>query len=194
MGYLNKRLFNEADISGYLDFNNQKLKNFIDTLPFDDDIDEQNIAKSVLKKYSLFVPVLLEDEIKRDVKEKEMRVQSIFGDTGIVKGLAIQVKIPFKGDPLLFRYKPSTYTLSGTPMAEIEDGNIVLYYETDEKDADKIKQLWIKDIKEIKQYLERMRNDLEKYNNNLIQDIQTLIKYRKQEFDANSDLINKLKQ
>ena len=49
-----------------------------------------------------------------------------FGNERIlVKGTALDIAIPFTGDPYLWRIRPSTYSVSGYPELEIRDGVVI---------------------------------------------------------------------
>jgi len=43
-----------------------------------------------------------------------------------IKGIRYTLHVPFVGDATLFEYQPSTYTMSGSPMAAVMNGTLVL--------------------------------------------------------------------
>lgn len=53
-----------------------------------------------------------------------------FGDNRIlVSGTKVQIAVPFQGDPLLWQVRPSTFSLSGYPQMEVEQGTIVIPFQ-----------------------------------------------------------------
>ena len=151
----------------------------------------------MLEKHNIVVPFLLEDKIKIDTKEKEIVIDnrnSRFLHNGPVRcmGLSITVNIPFKGPGNLFECHPSTHSFSGTPNAVIENNSLILYYKTTEKEPEKIKNLWQKDINDIKQNLEWIKKDILNYNSSLEAGIKTLLANRKKEAGESQDLISKI--
>lgn len=162
-------------------------------------ISEPELNDQLLSKYSLTVPVLDDKNIDIDAHEATVTVHAghsrlAFRDGPVqVPGLSITVKIPFSGKAELFKCQPSTYSPSGTPEATIENDNLVMHYETTEKDPEKIKGLWKSDISVIQQNLGWVAKDVEQYNNSLRNSIQTALAKRKQDAESNKSLIDKLK-
>lgn len=196
------KLFAEVHLSDYIQSKNESLASAVKNL---DSIRISNTAEDILIKefidaYTLMVPKLAEDQIRVDPREADITINQrdlIFNDderSYTTKGLNITVEVPFVGNYELFRCRPSTFTLSGTPEASIQGNNIVLQYETIEKDSEKLKQLWLSDIAEIKQYLGWVEKDLMEYNSRLETNTKNLLVKRKQECDVNQSLINQLKQ
>lgn len=158
------------------------------------------IVNDLISKYSLTTPVLEKDKINVDAREAQITLntydsRTVFADGPIItKGLAINVEIPFKGESMLFQTMPSSYSLSGTPVAEIHPDKLILYYETAEKDPEKIKQLWQADIQAIEQNLEWIGRDAMQHNSSLKSSVEAAIARRKQEATDSESLIAKLKE
>lgn len=163
-------------------------------------LEKPDLNKELIEKYSLHAPVLHEDQIRVDARESEVGVRAdrfiSHYDEGVVyvKGLAITITIPFTGTAQLFECRPSTYSLSGTPDAQVNQGNLILNYETTEKDPEKIKQLWNKDISDIKQNLEWIDRDLTRHNSSLSHVVETTLASRKKEAGEYRSIIDELKQ
>ncbi len=163
-------------------------------------ISDLGLSDQFLTKYSLTVPVLDDKNIDIDAHEAMVTVHAghsrlAFRDGPVqVPGLSITVKVPFIGEVELFKCQPSTYSPSGTPEATIENGNLVMHYETTEKDPEKIKELWKSDIGVIRQNLEWVAKDVSQYNNSLANSIQAALTKRKQDAESNKSLIDKLRE
>jgi len=192
-------LFRQNDLSSFLRGRFAILETEIKEWSFEkiNSAGEQSLVDELLEKYTLHAPILKENEIDIDARESEIEVPAsrVFNDERYYKisGLKISVRIPFKGDANFFNYRPSTYSISGTPKADIERQIIVLRYETAEKDPEKIKDIWKKDIKDIKQNLEWVGKDFTNFNTSLESNMKTLVFKRKKEAEENQSLINKIK-
>lgn len=194
-------LFREQRLDDYLRSRLQTISSEIDRLTPEQIAAEENvIGNKLLEKHGLEVPTLNEGAIQIDAHEAQIAVRGnsrihSFGDgTSLVKGLEISVTVPFDGDSKLFHYMPSTYSLSGTPDAQIFENRLVLSYETAEKDPEKIKQLWARDISDIKQNLEWISRDIAANNALLQNSMASLVSRRKQEAGEYKSIIDQLKQ
>ena len=194
------KLFSERPLSDYLRERTETIKKEIKNLTLDQISDtEVSSADELIRRNALNAPSLLEDRALIDAKESRIHVHQEHdgfkaGFTpDLIQGLSITVKIPFEGSSALFKYAPSTYSLSGTPHGKIEDSNLVLNYETREKDPEIIKQLWSNDINVIKQHLSWTANDVSQYNGALADVVRDSLNQRKAEAENNQSLIGKLK-
>lgn len=193
--YSNESLFSINDLDNYLRGERSKLVSQVKEMSFDSLLksDETEVVKSLLARYTLHPLVLLGGQKKVNANEANITMHSRLdydGGTHVVKGLYISVEIPFSGNGYLFNCRPSTFTLSGTPSADIESDKIVLKYQTAEKDPEVIKKLWQKDIEEINKYLAWIEKDINDYNNTLEGNIKTLLAQRKNEANENKSLID----
>lgn len=55
----------------------------------------------------------------------DLRRAALGGERIVVKGTVVNIAIPFTGDPMLWRIRPSSYSLSGYPDLEIRDDVVV---------------------------------------------------------------------
>lgn len=188
-------LFNSRYLDEYLrekkDFLREKIKNLGIK-----EFENENLSSELLERYKVTPIIIKEDEIKKDAVEVDVVTRSQFFDDEddrkvfTTKGIAITVKIPFVGDKNLFACSPSTHSLSGTPRADVEQNQIVLRYETTEKDPEKIKQLWLRDMGEIQKHVGWINNDLNGYNSQLEAEIKNLLSARKKQVGENQSLLN----
>jgi hypothetical protein len=192
----------QASLDAYLRDRREKLNAHVQALDSNklSNTDENILAKELVDKFTLQSPTLLEDRKKIDAQEANItvdRTNSIFFDDDdrpyTTKGLNIRVEIPFNGNSELFNFTPSTYTLSGMPEGTVQGGNLVLVYETVEKDPEKIKQLWQHDLGQINQYLGWIAKDLLTYNASLENGIKAQLGQRKTEAGTHQSLINAIK-
>ncbi len=194
----NQQLFSECSLGDYLRQTIFSLEKEIKDLSLEqiNGVDEKDLLDQLVMKYQISAPILDEGKIDINAQEATVSVNRQFGfDDGPVDvpGLSITVRIPFSGFGDLFRCRASTHSMSGTPCAEIEGGHLVLYYETIEKDAEKIKGLWKSDIGSIKQNLGWVEKDTISHNDSLENIIKAGLMRREKEAEENESLINKLK-
>ena len=199
------QLFHDDYLSSYLTSLEMSMNSYIQNLDLQKVIraDESALVQELMVKFVLDLPKLLEEKTAIDPQEAEITLNQgrnsgdVFGDDygdRTVKGLYIKVSVPFEGSSSLFRYRPSTFTFSGTPSAQIENDFLVMEYETTEKDEGKIKQLWEHDFAEIKKHLEFVGADIKHYNDSLEQKIRVQVANRKKEAGGNQSLIDALKR
>lgn len=197
-----QNLFSEYVLDSYLQQITLALDSEIKNMPLEaiNKTDEKDLVSQLVAKYQVVTPTIDEKNIDIDAQETTVSVnrgsQGFDFEDGPVRlqGLAITVKVPFKGAKDLFQCRASTYSASGTPSAQIEDNNLVLYYETTEKDAEKIKDLWKGDISSITQNLGWIEKDVNSYNSSIENNIKASLTRRKKEAVENKSLIDKLKE
>lgn len=193
--------FSEYSLDAYLRQVTASLDAEVKGLTFEEinQGDEGQLIERLTNKYKVKAPTLDESGIDIDAKEATISVRREFGfgdESGFVDvpGLSITVRVPFSGPADLFKCRASTYSVSGTPSADVESNNVVLYYETREKDPEKIKGLWKGDISSIQQNLGWIEKDVTSHNSSLENNIKAAIAQRKKQAGENKSLIDKLKE
>lgn len=188
-----ERLFSEFRLDNYLRQRSQALQSEVLSMPIKQlsETPETELIKKLFSKYQI-EPLVINDKAIEISPKEEMITSPNELSGGSIQGLSINVSIPFSGFSELFRHTPSTWSPSGTPDANIQDKNLVLHYETTEKDPERIKTLWLDDIKVIKQNLNWIENDLNSYHNTLERNIIDLLARRKKQAEENKSLIEKL--
>lgn len=195
-------LFRDNNLDAYLRARGQQLDAQIMGLSIEKfkAINEPEFISKTVNEYTVTAPTISDNKIKVDAKEGDVtiggRSHGYWDDEGpfTVQGLHITVSIPFTGDPDLFTCRPSTWSSGGTPDATIMDGQIILSYETNEKDPEKIKQLWLGDIQAIKDNLGWITRDVAGYNSSLERNVSASYSKRKKQAESSQSLIEKLKQ
>lgn len=192
----NNRFFREAILSDYLNQKKRELKNEVDQFEpkYVLNVKEAGLYEYLVDRYSLETPVILEDKIYADPQETYVGVTDSFDPNRVVtrKGLRIKVTVPFKGNPILFKYRASTWSASGIPSAEIEGQELVLDYKTVEKDPKEVKKLWERDLAKIRKNLGWVERDVSIYNKEIKEIAKANIARRKKEIMENQSLISSL--
>jgi hypothetical protein len=191
-------LFCDGALDTYLRQRGEQLRIEVQELSSEKlaNVDESTLTKELVSKYKLQTPALMEVQKVIDAREGDVDVSGSFlndNQTYMAKGFHITVKVPFSGDAELFRYRASTYSISGTPAATVHSGELILSYQTSESDPEKIKQLWQKDIGELNNHLGWTDKDIAAYNANLERTVGSIISQRKTEALSHQSVIDKIK-
>ncbi|HJT91374.1 MAG TPA: hypothetical protein VJ777_05460 [Mycobacterium sp.] len=95
-----------------------------------------------------------------------------------VEGTAVEWHIPFDGDDVLFQVRPSSFTLN-PPTAEVRGRMLVLRHEGRAPlDPASVKGTFMSRLTEIEKWLDNQRAELEPFNEQLRNDLRTLIEQR----------------
>jgi hypothetical protein len=88
------------------------------------------------------------------------------GERAVVHGTQLDIAIPFTGDPLLWRLRPSTHSLSGYPEIEIRNGTVVFScsFPDDTANATRIKADIERSVKSIADAVRYLKNDVDNHN------------------------------
>lgn len=196
--------------SNYL-FNNEELRSFLENR-MDEAIREiknqdknyilnvniQDYLKYFVDEYTLEVPNLIEKNIDAEHNEKEIDVSEDprrhFRDRNTpfyITGTEVTFNIPFSGDSVLFTYKPSTFT-SNPPEGIVRNQELSLFFEGLDLEADDIKHKFDRKLDEIKQWLDWVRKDVEKFNQKFPQEIESQITTRRKKLLKDSNLASEL--
>lgn len=196
------------DLSGVLRHQTEKMKEDIADTPatrMNGGTDEE-LIEHFISKYELEPLHIHEDQAEADHKETKVDVSHdhfrrfIPDGSGpvMVKGDAISIRVPFTGDPELFKYTPSTRNYNpprGRVNASGGLGGTVtlsLALPSDTGDSDRFNR-WIKEqLDGLKQYESWIRNDVTRFNNELRQHAQHAVTARRQQLEKQGSLFRKL--
>ena len=154
----------------------------------------EELQAGLCEKYSLEVPALDLDnitvkqrEVEIDVSHDQMRYFST-GGPHYVKGTAIDVQVPFVGDPSMFSIKPTTWTTS-LPRGWIEGNSIRFTISGTDLSPEKVKSEIDHRISEIQQWLGFQQKSVGNFPDELAQITKQALDTRKSKLAADSDLI-----
>lgn len=149
-------------------------------------------------KYRIEVPVLRPDEIVVDQQETQIDVsydQRRFirdrSEPFYIKGIAIDVVVPFDGDAGAFNIQPTSYTLS-PPSAEVRDGLLILRIEGIDLTTDQVRGEIDRTISEIQGYLTTLRGNAQSLNDQVRSVARDAIERRRQKLLADHNLVGSL--
>jgi len=88
------------------------------------------------------------------------------GERAIVQGTQLDIAIPYEGDKLLWRIRPSTFSLSGYPELEVRN-DVVAFSTTfpdDSVQSEQLKKEIDNQVKSLVQAVENLARDVENHN------------------------------
>ena len=193
-------LFSEGWLSEFLEVKKQELKKEIEGFEADYilNVNITELTESLLSKYSLATPVLIEDKITVDKKEIDVDISQdhnrFIRDRSrpfYIKGTEIKSFIPYKGDEVLFKYQTSRYG-PPHPEANVNDNEVIVsIIRTDHNENESKKEVYEK-ISLIKKWLGWIHREVDPYNNSLKKLITDKIKERQTKFQNDERLLKSL--
>ena len=196
-----QRLFSATNAQFVREQRHSDIRAEIDQLPEDrllnttvDDLVDYFVAK-----YTLDVPVLLEDqaqsdqrEMQRDVSRDPTRVAFDFGGgTTYAKGIEVSVEVPFSGHSGLFNVRPDTFS-SSAPEGELKSNSMVFHHWTDSNQPAQVRAAYDSWLSRVKQYLLWHRGTFGPFNGSLANFARTTINERRNRLLANRSLVESL--
>ena len=170
-------LFSSSELRNILPSIENDMFSEIKTLPSSTllNTSPEDLAIQMAEKHKLDIPELQEKEIVTEQKETQVDVS---GESGriirdrnrphYISGTEIAFTVPFTGNVMLFRYQPSSYSLSPI-FASFYHSNLLFTYQTTDHNAEKIRSSFDRDFTEVKRLLRNVRNDVEQFNSELHQ-------------------------
>jgi len=153
-------------------------------------VSELKLQQYLISEYSLESPEIIEDEIyvigTKDVDITLGRdiTRGFFDQDSEkkIKGSQITIGIPFRGDAILFDYRPSTFNYN-PPRAEVHDTELHLIYKGIDFDSENLKSIYNRDVGGIKKYLDWIKKDVDSFNQSLPFFCKQIIETRKRKLN-----------
>jgi hypothetical protein len=137
-------------------------------------------------------------ETKIDVSHDRLRFMHSGRGPVMVKGDEVTIHVPFTGEPVLFKFTPSTYNVNPPRGRVIPKGElagtatITLALPSDANDADRF-NAWIKEqLRGLQEYADWIRNDVTGFNQQLPQHARSAVQARRQQLERQGALLQKL--
>jgi len=106
-------------------------------------------------------------------------------------GTAIEVSIPFNGEPEAFKIQPSMFTLN-PPCGKVENGQLVLRIEGTELTAEQVQSEIDRALTHIENCLTNLRTNVQDLNNSIATIARNAIEQRRQKLLADRSLVSSL--
>lgn len=177
-----------SDFSQIASFKQMEIDSYINNLSDEIIMSEQDdiILNNIYEKYKIF-PVIIEDEVieNRRIIKSSIELPNIFYGIHpremneprffLQDAVEIICTFPFSGDPNIFNYKASIFTIGGAPELELYDGYFTIskkisLEETKKDDSKKkLEDGIISSLNEIKKVIGWCNKDVNRYNESLKQ-------------------------
>jgi hypothetical protein len=157
-----------------------------------------DLALYVSEKYKINVPVLDEENLVVDQREKQIDVSRdpnrYITDRSrpfYITGSEIEVEIPFTGDAEAFKIQPNPYTL-GPPRAIVRGNLLTFTISGTNLDATQVRGEIERTIREVQSYLTSLRANVAGLNGQLLGEARTAIESRRNKLLANRNTVASL--
>ncbi|PAD70658.1 hypothetical protein CHH83_02310 [Bacillus sp. 7586-K] len=179
-------LFHTNDLRQVLEIRQQELKNYINNE------NEDYILNVGQEQYFLFLkdkfyiePIILKtEEAEAVIKEEKIKAEYFPSDFYVRTGKSYPREvyyfyIPFEGERDLFKFRPSTYSLS-PPRASIEGNYVVKGYIQFRDEIDHINREYESFVRSLVDSVKNVNRDVEQFNSSLENNIKSIFNSRKE--------------
>ena len=185
------KLFSGYDLSGVLRTTNENVIAEIESMDGDRlltaDMDE--LCRYFEEKFSFSVPILQEENITVSSRETS-RDDTDYGRQVTKKSLLVSYHVPFDGEKHLFELKPSVFSFP--PHGEIKGSEIVITIDAGEHEGEQINLEFQRTLKEIKEYLDRIKDDIDGYRTSMIKTVRPRIEKRREKIMRDRGIVSSL--
>ena len=157
-----------------------------------------DLCRYFVKKYQIDIPVLNRARIVADRRETEIDVSKDPlrfaidpGQPVYVSGTEIEITLPFTGDCLAFRIRPTVYSLN-PPRGNVRDGTLTLSITGVDLEVNKVREEINGTLNHIDSYLTNLRTSAETLNSELDSTARQCIKRRCEKLLADQNLVASL--
>ncbi|HQO21114.1 MAG TPA: hypothetical protein PLA03_12255 [Acidobacteriota bacterium] len=104
------------------------------------------------------------------------------GERAVVKGTKVDIAIPFEGDPVLWKIRASTFSLSGYPEMEIRDGEVVfaISFPDDSAEPERLRADIERLTKSLMEAVAYLRRDVDNHNNSAPNRIKSALDHKRE--------------
>ena len=194
----NGYLFFEEDLDAQLRARQQSVSHAVDRIPKDQFLvsSDQEVVDQVVAGLTVQPIVLHEesttmnqDETQVDVSQDPMRY---FRDdrTGpfFIPGTKVGIDIPFTGEEWIFRYRTNPWS-TVFPCADVQNGHLRLTIaRPHDSDPSSFKTEYKREIKLIREYVDRARRQVHDYNGSLPDLVKQAVRDRRDRLERHGDI------
>lgn len=89
------------------------------------------------------------------------------GERAVVRGTRIDIAIPYKGDPMLWKIRASTFSMGGYPDIELRNNEVLfsISFPDDSAESDQIRSNIERNTKSLEDAIGYLKNDVTNHNN-----------------------------
>lgn len=116
-----------------------------------------------------------------DVSHDFLRA-GFLGERAIIQGTRLDIAIPYEGDPMLWKIRPSAYSLRGYPEIEVLDDSIVLSFSfpDDSAQPERLKSEIHREIRSLADAVHNLTRDVQNHNNSAPGAVKAAINQKRQ--------------
>jgi len=148
------------------------------------ELEDYYIDKVIIRPLVLYDDqYYIENQIGTQIDVSHDFRRAIFpGKRAIVQGTRLEIAIPYEGDPWLWRFRPSAFSLTGYPEIEVRDDVIVfsVQFPDDSADHNSLKLEIDRQVKSLADAVQNLKRDVEKHNNSAPQIIKLSIQRKRE--------------
>jgi hypothetical protein len=149
------------------------------------------IVESVRAALAVEPLILLREQGKGDVTERDIHVESFRGGTVAVKGLQVVQRVPFTGDPALWELQPSQYDYS-PPHGMVQGNDLIVGISVRENEKEAAIAHIKSTLDKVQIYIDRQTPDVMKFNEELSAAIVPHVVARRSTIESAKDLSGRL--
>lgn len=188
-------LFCSGDLGASIDGQRTKLQSAIEALKPNQliDADEEQVCAHFIGEYAVQSLQLKTEELEL-IEPRELEVERKdrhFGGTFRHKTLEFRFEVPFEGDAMLFRLRPSQFTFN-PPRASLESGKLVLILLREDRDGEAIKGEVNRLLDNVRQYIGWQKSQIDAWNQSLPTLVKQLVTARRDKLVADKQLVTGL--
>lgn len=193
-------LFVEYDLHALLESQGEQTKAAISKLTKGELISttDDALVDRFVEQFKVVTPVIDhgtisvdQEDAKIDISQDSNRLVFDRSRPYYIQGTKVTVYVPFTGDAILFRSRPSTYNLN-PPRGHIHDEELQLTYMLPEVDPAQLKNEIDSELAKITQGLGWVESDAKQFNDGLPALIRGLVENRRSKVDATGTAIASL--
>jgi hypothetical protein len=185
-------LFREGDLFATLDNARKKIIAMINDLSPSQLLpaDDATVCEHFVKENTI-EPIELHEEKIELIEPHEVDIQEAdpyFGRTYTRKKLEFRFELPFTGDAILFRLRPSTFDFNA-PRGKVTGNRVVFTILASENESNRVKQELAAWQSSLKQYIARQQPEVNGWNSGLSELVQQCVTARRQKLVADKQLV-----
>ena len=104
------------------------------------------------------------------------------GERAVVRGTKIDIAIPFDGDPMLWKIRASTFSMSGYPEIALNNGEVVfsISFPDDSANSEQLKSEIDRNLKSLSDAVGYLTNDVKNHNNSAPNTVREALKRKRE--------------
>lgn len=158
-------------------------------------VSEQDLVDTLSAKFQVDPIELARDQAvadgprEVDITYHNDRINRIYGDDGMtVRGTAVTIAVPFRGDPMLFKLRPSTWN-TNPPRGRVSGQELHLDFRGPDMKADQLKAETERMLASVEQYASWQRETIISHNQAVRATTAQAIAQRKAKLRKDMDLV-----